>query len=122
MVGQCLGYGYACRLTIQNGLRPPPQQWGGRLRRPPHCCGIHNGAMYGYGNEPNLIHGRIRRIKTRPSLIQGELARYFYFPSTCKTVFGVAKQKVSILYNVFILFWVWVLQGCDFGIAVQKQK
>ena len=25
------------------GLRPPPPQWGGRLRRPPHCGGIHNG-------------------------------------------------------------------------------
>ncbi len=41
-VGELL-YGYVCRLSIHHyggGLRPPPQQWGGRLRCPPHC--MHN--------------------------------------------------------------------------------
>ncbi len=52
-----------------------------------------NPAMY--QNQAKSDTGRIRRIKTRPSLIQGGFARYFYFPITCKTVFGVDVNATS---------------------------
>ena len=53
----CICFRYVCRIPIPHnggGLRPPPQQWGGRLRRPPHCCGIHYGG-WGCGRHSENI-------------------------------------------------------------------